>query len=194
MTASPDWDVVRTGLIAWALTRAGLPAGAGQWADDPLVVVSSPEPSLTLQPLGFRGAGTDETVFDDFVPGDTELQPTTGGHRTLALQVAVDSESQLLSESAGIIAERFRTRARAPLALEQLEAMGLGLLSVGEPLTVSVRDGGGRAHARAVVELRLSFVSAEQDEAVGFIESAALTGTATRPDATTISIPVTVSP
>jgi len=191
VTTSPDWTSVRSGLLEWAAVRAGVPDRAVQWADEPLKLIPSPGPRLTLQVASVLGRGTDETVFD--LDGDT-LMPTTGGHRALVLQVSVDTDSQLLGESATVILERLRTRVRAPLSLERLDAMGLGLLSMGEPVTYSVRDSGGRAHPRAVVELRLSFVSAEQDEPVGFIESAALTGTATRPDATTITIPVTVSP
>jgi hypothetical protein len=185
---TPAWATVRTALIAWAVARAGVASNAGRWADEELAVIQTP--SIELSVVSMTSRGTDETVFD---LEDGELVPTTGGHRELVLQVAVDSDSQELGDSATVIAERFRTRATGPVSLEQLEAVGLGMLSVGSPIQYAVRDAGGRAHSRAVVEVRLSFVSAEADDPIQFIETVHATGTATRPDDTTITVPVVVT-
>lgn len=182
---TPTWSAVRTALVTWAVARSGLEANAGSWADEELAVIQTP--SVELAVVGMTSRGTDETVFE--LVAD-QLVPTTGGHRELVLQVAVDSDSQELGDSATAIAERFRTRATGPVSLEQLEAVGLGLLGVGAPVVYGVRDAGGRAHSRAVVELRLSFVSAETDDPIDYVDTASATGTLVRPDDTEITVPV----
>jgi hypothetical protein len=185
MSAPPTWSTVEVGLIAWAATCAGLTSTAAAWAEDEMPVM--PPQHVTLQVVGIIGRGTDETVLD--LDG-SDLIPTTGGHRELVLQVAADSDSQVLGDSAPMLLEQFRSAATGPGSLAELEAMGLGMLGVGAPVTYQVRDAGGRAQSRAVVEVRLSFVGAATGVDVGFIETAELTGTVTRPDTTTITIPV----
>ncbi len=186
---SPSWSQIRTVLVAWALARSGIDTNGGaRWADEPLEVAHGPTVELSV--LGTVRRGTDETVYDD---DDDVVVPTTGGHRELVLQVAIDSDDQTLDASSVAIAERFATLATGPVSLAQLESVGLGLLSVGDAVTYSVRDAGGRAHPRSVLEVRLSFVSAVEDDAIPFIESAHATGTVTRPGATAITVPVAVT-
>lgn len=187
---TPDWAVVRTGLLAWALARSGLTTrGGARWADEPLRPTHGA--TIELSVVAVRGRGSDETVFEDAGGGD--LDAATGGHRELVLQIAVDAPSQELDSSAPVIAERIRSKATSPASLEQLEGLGLGLLSTGEVISYATRDAGGRAHSRAVLEVRVSFVSAELDEPVGVIESASMVGAVTRPDTTQITVPVTAS-
>lgn len=185
MSAPPTWSTVQVGLLAWAAARAGLNSTAAAWAEEEMPVM--PPQHVTLQVMGIVGRGTDETVLD-LEAG--ELVPTTGGHRELVLQIAAESDSQALGDSAPMLLEQLRTSASGPESIAELEAMGLGLLGLGVSVTYQVHDAGGRAHSRSVVEARLSFVSAATGADVGFIETAALTGTVTRPDTTTITIPV----
>lgn len=185
----PSWSDIRALLLAWATARSGIDTvGGARWADEPPEVAHGPTVELSV--LGTVRRGTDETVYDD---DDDVVVPTTGGHRELVLQVAIDSDDQTLDASSVAIAERFATLATGPVSLAQLESVGLGLLSVGDAVTYSVRDAGGRAHPRSVLEVRLSFVSAVEDDAIPFIESAHATGTVTRPGATAITVPVAVT-
>jgi hypothetical protein len=177
------WSDARLSLIAWVASCARMSLDAVYFADEPLSLMQGASAALSQLSLRNPG-GLDATVLRR---EGTQLIGTTGGTREMLLQVAFDTDDQELSGHPSVLAERFRTRASSPDSHVALDEFGYGLLSVGDVL-VAGRDIGGRMFPRAIVEVRLSFLSAEEGNPIRSIASSSAQGEVVVADAT-VTIP-----
>ena len=158
----------RTGLIGLLVRLLEIPV---QWRGEPQQVVGGA--SATVDVLGELGLGVDEITYTEGPTPEapTEVTPTVYGLREATFQVSVWSPSQRLDQSARMYTSRLRTRMRWPSTLEELRALGLGVVSIGESIPVDAEQS-SRLRSGSAVELVLSFGVAEEDASVPFIERA----------------------
>lgn len=158
----------RTGLITLLERLLEIPV---QWRGEPQRQIIGA--SAIVDALGELGLGVDEITYTEGPTTDapTEVTPTVYGLREATFQVSVWSPSQQLEQSARFYTSRLRTRLRSPSAREDLRALGLGLVSIGESIPADAAQA-SRDRSGSALEIVLSFGTAEVDGAVPFIERA----------------------
>lgn len=136
-----------------------------QWRGRPQTVVAGA--SATIDPISDSGIGQPET---EFVLEAGMLTPTVYGLNEATVQVSVWSPSQAAGQSARMYTSRLRTRLGFGSTIEALRALGIGIVRVGEAQVADVVQT-GRDRSGSILELRLSFGTAEADAAVPYVDT-----------------------
>lgn len=166
-----SWSDAHAPLLAWVALCARMETDAVFFADEPRSLIQTSSAALSVLSLRSPG-GLDATILRR---EGTQVIGTTGGTREMLLQVAFDTDDQALSGHPVVLAERFRTRASSTDSNVALDDFGYGLLSVGDVL-VTGRDLAGRLFPRAIVEARISFVSAEEGDPINVVATTSAQG------------------
>lgn len=158
-----DLETIEPGLLAWLATLTGVPAACcvKQSASRPVhagQLVLAQWTSLTSVGLDAEEWEYDEDAVDPL----TELSPSLHGDRRAVLQVDVETNDQRPGYDAQHLAQRIVDRCRAPSSRATLEALNVGLASVGAVRRTDYPFD-GRMIARATVELSFNAVSHHED-------------------------------
>lgn len=113
---------------------------------------------INLMLFGIIGVGRDETRYDylDENPSDPTqdaLRPVQMGNRIVRIQLSCKSDSQEPEKTAGMLAERIRSRIRLPEVKAILAAQDVGYSHIEWSTTDDYIDADERAMSEAMVEI-----------------------------------------